>query len=115
MELRSDAMEEPLPDTEQMLRRHHAVLTGVLHAHGDWLPRRVSARISAAADELRDPLILPALLAPDDPALQDPFRAVTDAIAGLRAVIPDADALTALACGRAVCQLVDAQAVWAAK
>jgi hypothetical protein len=59
-------------------------------------------------------LTLPGLLAPDDPAVQDPRSAVTDAVASLRAVIPEVDALTALACGRAVCQLLDAQAAWTA-
>jgi hypothetical protein len=105
--------ENPMTDPALVLRRQHALLTAVVQAHAEALPRRAISLISAAADELLDPLGLPEIVAPEDSAVRALDDAVEDVIATLRQALPRLDAITALACGRAVCQLVDARGTWA--
>jgi hypothetical protein len=95
-----------------IVRRQQAVLSAVAEGHVGALPARVTRAITAAADELLDPLLLPDLLPTADPAVRDAGLAVTAVVTALREVIPYVDAATALACGRAVRELVDAQADW---
>lgn len=102
-----------MTDPTLVLRRQHALLTAVVQAHAEASPRRAISLISAAADELLDPLSLPEIVAPEDSTVRDLDAAVEDVIAALRQALPHLDAITALACGRAVCQLVDARATWA--
>jgi hypothetical protein len=105
IEERRFAMSKPL-------RRANALLSGTLARHGESMSPKVSRHIAAAADEILDPLVLPDLLHPDDPDLDDPIAALDKATAILVAALGDLDLHGSLAAGRALRELRAARAAW---
>ena len=99
-------------NVDELVRHQQAVLTGLLAAHGADMPPRISCRISEAADELLDPLVLPELLPAQDLLARQPKDVLDGAIAALHDAIARADARTALACGRALRNLHVAADMW---
>ena len=94
------------------LRHQQAVLATIAEALVGTLPPPVLSALTAAADELLDPTTLPELLPLTHLAAQDPRQALGEAVTFLREAIPVVDAATALACGRAIRFLLDAEAMW---
>lgn len=93
-------------------RNQRAILAAVLTAHVDALPTRVSSGIALAVDELTDPLFAPGYLPSTAEEVSDPRAAVRSAVTVLQDVIATGDVATALKCGRAVRELVEAQTAW---
>jgi hypothetical protein len=83
-----------------------ALLAALGHRHAATLPLTASICLSAAVDELTDPLRLPALIAFDAAAPSDPdavMKAVQDRLAEMARTADSVD--TALRCARAAREL----------
>ena len=86
-----------------------ALLAALGHRHADRLPLRASICLSAAVDELTDPLTLPAFVVIEAAATRDPAAVIEAAYVRLLDTARTADGVaTALRCARAARELRNA-------